>query len=114
MKRLFTICMILSSCLNLGFAQGIRGSAKLTGKTVIVTTGHSVTLSWNAIQGATSYCIYRGTTHGGPYIKIASGIIGTTYADVQVTHNLTLYYVSTAVSGSNESGYSNETVAVIP
>ena len=78
MKRIFTICMILSSCLNLGFAQGIRGSVKLTGRAAIVTTGHSVTLSWKATQGATSYCIYRGTTHGGPYVKIASGIIGTT------------------------------------
>ena len=114
MKRLFTICTILSSCLNLGFAQGIRGSVKLTGKAAIVTTGHSVTLSWNATQGATSYCVYRGTTHGGPYVKIASGIIGTNYADVQVTHNRTLYYATTAVRGSSESGYSNEIVVVIP
>ena len=114
MKRLLTICMTLSCCLSFGFAQGIRGSVKLTGKATIVTTGHSVTLTWNASHGATSYCIYRGIAHGGPYVKIASGIIGTTYADVQVTHSQTLYYVSTAVSGSNESGYSNEIVVVIP
>ena len=114
MKRLLTICMILSCCLNVGFAQGIRGSVKLTGKATIVTTGHSVTLTWNASHGATSYCIYRGIAHGGPYVKIGLGIIGTNYADVQVTHNRTLYYVATAVSGSNESGYSNETVVVIP
>ena len=114
MKRFLTICMILSCCLNVGFAQGIRGSVKLAGKTVIVATGHSVSLSWNASLGATSYCIYRGTTHGGPYVKLASGIIGTSYADVHITHNRTLYYVSTAVSGGNESGYSNETVVVIP
>jgi fibronectin type 3 domain-containing protein len=114
MKRLITICIILSSCLNLGLAQGIRGSVKLTGKTVIVTTGHSVALSWNASQGAASYSIYRGTAHGGPYVKIASGIIGTNYADVQVTHNRTLYYAATAVNGNSESGYSNEIVVVIP
>jgi hypothetical protein len=89
MKRLCTICMILNCCLNLGFAQGIRGSVKLTGKAAIVTSGHSVTLTWNASQGATSYSINRGTTHGGPYVKIASGIIGTNYVDVQVTHNRT-------------------------
>jgi fibronectin type 3 domain-containing protein len=113
-KRLLTICMILSCCLNVGFAQGIRGSVKLTGRAAIVSSGHSVSLSWNASLGATSYCIYRGTTQGGPYIKIASGIVGTNYADVQVTHNRTLYYVVTAVSSSNESGYSNENVVVIP
>jgi fibronectin type 3 domain-containing protein len=114
MERLCVICMILNSCLNLGFAQGVRGSVKFTGKTAIVTSGHSVALSWNASQGATSYSIYRGTTHGGPYVKIASGIIGTHYADIQVTHNRTLYYAATAVSGSSESGYSDEIVAVIP
>jgi|HubBroStandDraft_6_1064221.scaffolds.fasta_scaffold06507_1 fibronectin type 3 domain-containing protein len=114
MKRLLTICAILSCCLNVGFAQGIRGSVKLAGKTVIVTTGHSVALSWNASQGAASYSIYRGTAHGGPYVKIASGIIGTNYADVQVTHNRTLYYAATAVNGNSESGYSNEIVVVIP
>jgi fibronectin type 3 domain-containing protein len=114
MKRLLTICMTLSCCLNVGFAQGIRGSVKLTGRTVIVTTGHSVALNWNASQGAASYSIYRGTTHGGPYVKIASGITGTNYADVQVTHSRTLYYAATAVNGNNESGYSNEIVVVIP
>jgi fibronectin type 3 domain-containing protein len=114
MKRLVTICMILGGCLNLSFAQGIQGKVKLTGKAIVITTGHSVTLNWNASQGAASYCIYRGITEGGQYAKIASGILGTNYTDLQVTHKQTLYYVITAVSGSNESGYSNETVAVIP
>jgi hypothetical protein len=50
MKRLLTICMILCCRLNLGFTQGIRGSVKLTGKAAIVTSGHSVTLSWNAVR----------------------------------------------------------------
>ncbi len=113
MKRLLTICMILGSCLNFSLAQGIRGNAKLTGKATVVTTGHSVALNWNASVGAASYCVYRGSTHG-EYVKIASGILGTNYTDVQITHNQTLYYVTTAVSGSNESGYSNEIVAVIP
>ena len=83
------------------------------GKAMIVTTGREVTLSWTGSQGAKSYSIYRGTSHG-QYAKIAAGITTTNYTDVQVKHNQTLYYVTTAVSGSNESGYSNETVAVIP
>jgi fibronectin type 3 domain-containing protein len=105
--------MILG-CLSFSFAQGLQGNVKLSGNASVKVTGHSVTLTWNASQNATSYNVYRGTTHGGPYIKVASGIVSTTYTDVQVTHNQTLYYVTTAVNGSSESGYSNEAVAVIP
>jgi fibronectin type 3 domain-containing protein len=114
MKRLLAICMILGGCLNLSSAQGIQGSVKLIGKATVFTTGHAVKLNWTASQGAGSYCIYRATKQGGPYVEIASGIPGTNYTDLQVTHKQTLYYVVTAVSGNNESGYSNETVAVIP
>jgi fibronectin type 3 domain-containing protein len=114
MKRLFAICMILGGGWNLSLAQGIQGKVKLTGKAMVPATGHSITLSWTASQGATSYCVYRGTTQGGPYTKIAWGIAATNYTDVRVTHKQTLYYVSTAVNGGNESGYSNETEAVVP
>ena len=114
MKRLIALPVILSCCLSFGFAQGIRGTVKLTGKATIVATGHSVVLSWNASQGAMTYSVYRGATHDGPYVKIAAGILTTNYIDIQVTHNRTLYYVTTAVNGNTESSYSNETVAVIP
>jgi hypothetical protein len=114
MKRLVATCMILGSCLHLSLAQGIHGNVKLTGKVSVITTGHGVALSWTASPGAASYSLYRGTTQGGPYAKIASGILGTNYTDSQVTHKQTLYYVTTAVNGTTESGYSNETAAVVP
>jgi len=114
MKKLFTTCMVLV-CLDFSFAQGgMQGNATLGGKATIATTGHSVTLTWNASQNAASYNVYRGTIHGGPYLKVASGIVSTTYTDLQVTDNQTLYYVTTAVNGTSESGYSNEALAVIP
>lgn len=113
MKRLFTTCMVLV-CVSFSSAQGIQGNVQIGGKATITITGHSVTLTWNASPNATSYNVYRGTTSGGPYVKEASGVVDTTYTDVQVTHNQTLYYVTTAVNGSNESGYSGETAAVIP
>jgi hypothetical protein len=105
--------MILG-CLSYGFAQGIQGNTQLSGNATIAVTGHSVTLTWNASQNSTSYNIYRGTTHGGPYLKVASGIVSPTYIDAQVTSNQTLYYVTTTVSGNNESSYSNEAIALIP
>jgi hypothetical protein len=113
MKQFVTTCILLS-CFSFSFAQGIQGKAIIGGRVTIAVTGHFVMLTWSASQTATSYNVYRGTTHGGPYLKIASGIAVTSYADVQVTHNQTLYYVTTAVSGGSESGYSNETAAVIP
>lgn len=113
MKLLFTTCMVLG-CLSFSFAQGLQGHVKLSGNATVTITGHSVTLTWSASQNATSYNIFRGTASGGPYIELASGIVSTTYSDVTVTHNQTLYYVTTAVNGDNESGYSNQTAAVVP
>lgn len=113
MKPLFTTCMILG-CLSFSSAQSVQGNARLSGNVTIAITGHSVTLTWSASQNATAYNVYRGTTHGGPYTKVGSGIVNTTYTDVQVSPNQTLYYVTTALNGTTESGYSNEATAVIP
>jgi large repetitive protein len=114
MKRLLIICAILGAWPQLSQAQGIQGNVKLSGKATVITTGHGVMLSWTLSPGAGSYCVYRGTVEGGPYAKIAAGILGANYTDTKVTHKQTLYYVTTAVSGTNESGYSNETIAVVP
>jgi len=114
MKRLVTICVILLGCPNVSSAQGIHGNVKLTGNATIFATGHAANLSWTASPGAGSYSVYRGTIEGGPYAKIAAGVTATNYADVQVTHKQTFYYVVTAVNGSEESAYSPLTVAVIP
>ena len=92
---------------------GIQGKVTISGS-AITATGHSVTLTWNASQNATSYNVYRGTASGGPYVQVASGIALTTYTDTQVGHGQTLYYVTTAVNGHNESAYSNEAAAAIP
>jgi hypothetical protein len=113
MKQLFLTCMALG-CLSLSFAQGLQGNITLSGNASVKASGHSVALTWNASQDAASYNVYRGTTPGGPYVKVSSGIVGTAYTDIEVTHTQTLYYVTTAVSGSAESGYSNEATAVIP
>jgi fibronectin type 3 domain-containing protein len=112
MKRVFTIAIIFG-CTVFSFAQGIQGSVAISGSAIIVT-GHSVALTWNASQNAKSYNVYRGTATGGPYVQVASGITITTYIDTQVGHGQTLYYVATSVNGSQESGFSNETVATIP
>ena len=113
MKLCLATCILLEF-VTLAFAQGIQGNVTFSGNVSIVTTGHSVVLTWNSSQDATGYNVYRGTVSGGPYTKIASGLSSTTYTDIAVTHDQTLYYVTTAVNGSYESGYSNQVVVAIP
>jgi len=77
---------------------------------------HTVDLDWNTSADAVGYNVYRGTVSGGPYTMINSSLDSTSaYADATVASGQTYYYVVTAVdSSSNESGYSNQTQAVIP
>jgi cellulose 1,4-beta-cellobiosidase len=113
MKLVLAICTILGA-LGLCVAQGIQGKVTISGGAQITVTGHLVTLAWDASQGATAYNVYRGTVHGGPYSQVDKAVPSTTYADTQITHSQTFYYVVTAVNGNKESAYSNEAVAAVP
>ena len=79
---------------------------------------HSVNLSWTASTSTNiiGYNVYRGVKSGGPYSKINSVLDASTlYTDSTVADGTTYYYVTTSVDSSNvESGYSNQTTAVIP
>lgn len=70
-----------------------------------------VTLSWTAVDGATSYNVKRSTTAGETYQNIATNVIGTSYVDTNVTNGITYYYVVTAVNADIESEYFNEAFA---
>jgi hypothetical protein len=79
---------------------------------------HNVSLSWmaSATPNISRYNVYRGTTSGGPYLLVSGSLVtGTAYVDINVPSGQTYYYVTTAIdSNNNESGYSNEAVAVVP
>jgi hypothetical protein len=82
-----------------------------------VVLNHSVTLSWNASPSSDviGYYVYRSTSSTGPYARLTSALVGSDYTDGSVLSGATYYYVTTAVSSSNqESGYSNQATAVIP
>jgi subtilisin family serine protease len=71
-----------------------------------------VLLAWNAPLGAITYNVKRSLAPGGPYVSIASDVIGPAYIDTDVVNGTRYYYV---VSGQNllgESGDSNEASAV--
>jgi kumamolisin len=72
----------------------------------------TVTLSWTASSGATSYDIYRGTTIGGEgTTPLVSGITGTTYTDNNVTNGTTYYYKVSATNSVGTSSLSDEVSA---
>ena len=71
-------------------------------------------LVWTAVPGNVKYNVYRGTVAGGPYSKVASGIITTysTYAELILTNGTTYYWRVTSVDANGvESLYSNEASA---
>lgn len=71
-------------------------------------------LSWNAVEGATSYNIMRSTVSGEEeFIKSVSGVSGSaiTFIDKGLTNGTTYYYVVKAVGKDGESRRSNEVAA---
>jgi hypothetical protein len=70
-----------------------------------------VTLSWNAVNGASSYNVIRGTTSGGPYTT-TNEVAGLTYTDYSVSDGTPYYYVVTAVNAGGQSADSNEAEAL--
>jgi hypothetical protein len=90
-------------------------NAALTG-TCTTANSHTVTLNWTASTTAgVNYNVYRSSTSGGPYAKVAASVAATTFGDSTVLAGQTYYYVTTAVgSGNVESSYSNEATAVVP
>jgi hypothetical protein len=92
------------------------GTGGSDGGTGDAGTPHSVSLSWNASTTAgVVYNVYRGSTSGGPYSVVASGVTSTSFVDHAVNGGATYYYMTTAVSSNGlESVHSNEVSAVVP
>jgi alpha-D-xyloside xylohydrolase len=69
-----------------------------TGLAATATNG-SVSLTWQAVSGATGYTVKRATVSGGPYATIAEGVASPNYTDTVSADGTTYYYV---VSSTNE------------
>ncbi len=81
---------------------------------------HSVTLTWEeppAARGVSvvGYNVYRSTTAGKQFVKIASRVTGPSYQDRLVVSGRTYFYVVTALDQvGRESRFSGEVRATIP
>jgi hypothetical protein len=84
--------------------------------TGVTTTTYSVSLTWSpsSSSGVTGYNVYRSTTSGQNYSRIASSLKSTNYTDSSVQANTDYYYVVTSLSSSGESGYSSQIAADVP
>lgn len=70
---------------------------------------NSNVLAWTASNDAkvTAYNVYRATSMGGTYAKLADKIATATYTDTTAVSGNTYFYVVTAVTAVNESYYSD-------
>jgi fibronectin type 3 domain-containing protein len=78
---------------------------------------HSVTLMWEAPPGVSvaGYNVYRSTTSGGEFVKLASRVPSPPYEDRLVVSGRTYFYVVTALDqAGRESRFSSEVRAAIP
>jgi fibronectin type 3 domain-containing protein len=95
---------LLSACLP-HFDHPV-GPANLTASAGNAT----VTLSWTATQGATSYNVKRATKDGGPYTQVATPTTNG-YTDSGVTNGTAYYYVVSSLTGDGESQNSTQASA---
>ena len=72
------------------------------------TGNRQIVLNWTASSGATGYSILRGTSIGGPYTSIATGVSAITFTDTLLTNGVTYYYVVVATNATGSGAYSSE------
>lgn len=77
-------------------------------------TDNSITMSWEASTGATSYRIYRGTASGGEGTTPIATVTGTSYKDTGLSSTPIYFYQVTAVNSAGESPRSDEDASKTP
>ncbi len=78
-----------------------------TGTTATTNLTSKITVSWNAVSGASSYSLYRSTTdNSGSATLFASGLTGTSYDDSSVSDFTFYFYWLKAVGGAGTSAFS--------
>src|SRR5205823_9151139 len=84
-----------------------------TGVVANAISATQIHLSWNPVEGATRYTVYRGTASGGPYSSVAA--VGTTsYTNGGLSPSSTYYYVVRATASAGISANSNQAFATTP
>jgi hypothetical protein len=89
-----------------GSGGGVTKPNAPYGVTATALSSSSISVSWNAVSGATSYRVYYEI--GSSSTKnLAGTAYGTSYTHNSLQANTTYYYYITAVNSAGESGYSS-------
>lgn len=113
---IIALALILAAGTGLTPLDGVA-YAQLAGPTLTVAPpppgSTSVTLSWNAIDGATGYQVVKQDTSVGTWSDEIE-VSGTTYTDTDVMAGKTYGYYVRAVEGDTEGTWSNYRSVEIP
>ena len=71
-----------------------------------------ITLTWDAVEGATSYNVKRSDSATGTYITIKTNETGTSFVDTGLTNGSTYYYKVSAVNSDGEGSESDYVTAI--
>ncbi|MBU2490517.1 MAG: fibronectin type III domain-containing protein [Proteobacteria bacterium] len=69
-------------------------------------------VSWDPVEGADSYAVYRGESRGGPHAFQALSRSGS-FDDVNLINGTTYFYVVAAVNGNGRGAFSGEVSAAV-
>jgi hypothetical protein len=108
------LTLILEDGTTLTLSPGYGTVSRPAAPTGLVTTGAttaSISLSWNAVPGASGYRVYRSTSATGNY-TLAGTTSATKYTDTGLEPNKTYYYIINAYNSAGESPDSDTVFAV--
>jgi hypothetical protein len=81
---------------------------------LVAGSDNSITVEWPAVEGATSYNVYRGTSAGGEGSTPIGSTSNTEYKDSNLSSALTYFYQVTAINAGGESERSPEDASKTP
>ncbi|HEY3606668.1 MAG TPA: discoidin domain-containing protein [Pseudonocardiaceae bacterium] len=100
--------------LGVASAAAVPVPAPPTGDELHANSNSSITISWPASAGATSYHLYRGTSSGGEGNTPIASTTGTTYTDSNLSTTPVYFYQITAVNSAGESARTPEDASKTP
>jgi len=101
--RIYSRALTYEEVLYLYENSDTFASNKMPSNVSVVPTSTTAAVSWEAVDGATGYNVYRAEAEAGPYTKIITNQAGTTVRDRELEPLKQYYYRVSSVSEAGES-----------